>query len=64
MKKELLSKLRHKHGIYIRGKQGQATCDGYRGIVRECRKAMKKAKTHLELNLAKNIRDHKKGFFK
>jgi len=35
----------------------------YRNIVRVCREAIRKAKVHLELNLARDVRD-KKGFFK
>jgi len=32
--------------------------------VRACREAMRKAKVHLESNLARNVKDNKKGFFK
>lgn len=36
----------------------------YRDIVRVCRNSMRKAKARLELNLAKVVKDNKKGFFK
>jgi len=36
----------------------------YRNIVRVCGEAMKKAKFHLELNLAKDVKDKKKSCFK
>lgn len=35
-----------------------------RNIVRVWRDAMRKAKTHLELSLAQDIKDNKKGFSK
>jgi len=39
--------------------EGQAAWEEYRNIVRACRKAMRKAKVHLELNLARDIKDNK-----
>jgi len=45
-------------------KEGQATWEEYRKVVRACRDAMRKAKAHLELNLARDVEDNKKGFFK
>jgi len=32
-------------------------------VVRACRDATRKAKAHLELNLARDVKDNKKGFF-
>jgi len=45
-------------------KEGQATWEEYRKVVRVCRDATRKAKVHLELNLARDVKDNKKGFFK
>jgi len=45
-------------------KEGQATWEKYRNIVRECREATTKAKVHLEFNLARDDKDNKKSFFK
>ncbi|PKU39258.1 rna-directed dna polymerase from mobile element jockey-like [Limosa lapponica baueri] len=45
-------------------KKGLATWDDYGNIIRLFRDAMRKAKAHLELNLARDIKDNKKGFFK
>jgi len=45
-------------------KEGQATWEKYRNFVRACREAMRKAKAHLESNLARDVRDNKKSFFK
>ncbi|GAB0204380.1 mitochondrial enolase superfamily member 1 [Grus japonensis] len=44
-------------------KKGLATWEEYENIVRECRDATRKAKAHLELNLARDVKDNKKGFF-
>jgi len=35
----------------------------YRNAVRACRDATRKAKAHLELDLARNVKNNKKGFF-
>ncbi|PKK34045.1 INO80 complex subunit C [Columba livia] len=45
-------------------KKGQATWEEYKVVVRVRRDAVSEAKFHLELNLAKDIKDNKKGFFK
>jgi len=45
-------------------KEGQATWEEYRNVVRACRDAMRKAKVHLDLNLARDVKNNKKGFFK
>jgi len=41
----------------------QATWKDYRNVVTACRDAMRKAKAHLELNLARDVKNNKKGFF-
>ena len=43
-------------------KEGQATWEEYRNVVRACRDATRKAKAHLELKLARDVKN-KKGFF-
>ncbi|NWW20033.1 PO22 protein, partial [Falcunculus frontatus] len=62
--KEHMSELSNKQEIKRRGKQGQATWNEYRDVVRVSRSKLRKAKAHLEFNLVKNIKDKKKGFFK
>jgi len=64
MSKELLAKLRQKGKVYGMWKEGQANWEEYRNVVRACRDATRKAKVHLELNLARDVKDNKKGFFK
>jgi len=43
-------------------KEGQATWQKYRNVVRACRDATTKAKAHLELKLARDVKNKKKGF--
>jgi len=64
MSEELLEKLTWKRKVYGMWKKGQATWEEYRNIVRVCRDAARKAKVHLELNLARDVKDNKKDLFK
>ncbi|GAB0209948.1 mitochondrial enolase superfamily member 1 [Grus japonensis] len=57
-------KLKGKKEVYRMWKKGLATWEEYRDVVRVCRDATRKAKAHLELNLAGEVKDSKKGFFK
>jgi len=45
-------------------KEGQATWEEHRNVVRVCRDATRKANVHLELYLARDVKDNKKDFFK
>jgi len=47
MSEELLVKLKWKRKVYRKWKQGQATWEEYRNIVRACKDATTKAKIHL-----------------
>jgi len=64
MSKELLAELKWNREVYGMWKEGHATWEEYRHVVRDCREAMRKAKAHLELNLTRDVKDNKKGFFK
>jgi len=64
MSKELLAELKWKRKVYGMWKEAQATCEEYRDVVKACRDATMKAKVHLELNLARDVKDNKKNFFK
>lgn len=44
--------------------KGQATQEDYRNITRICINETRKAKAQLELNLARDIKDNKKFFYK
>lgn len=43
-------------------KKGQAAWEEYRNLIRVCKDAKRKAKVYLELNLARVVKDIKKGF--
>ncbi|KFP01038.1 hypothetical protein N300_09760, partial [Calypte anna] len=64
LKKELLGKLKWKRKIYRSWKGGLVTWEEYRTVVRGCREAIRKAKASLELNLASQVKDNRKCFFK
>ena len=45
-------------------KEEQVTWEEYRNIVCVCRDVTSKAKVHHKLNLARDVKDNKNGFFK
>ena len=45
------------------GKRGRPLGTEYRNVIRACRDATRKAKAHLELKLARDVKNNKKGFF-
>ncbi|KFQ86757.1 hypothetical protein N337_09865, partial [Phoenicopterus ruber ruber] len=62
MSKEHLTKIKWKKEVYRMWKKGQATWEEYRNVVKVCRDARrKKAKVQLELNLARDTKNNKKG---
>jgi len=63
LNKELLAELRQKRKVHGMWKKGQATWEEYRNVVRACRDVKRKAKAHLELKLAGDVKNNKKGFF-
>jgi len=60
MNQELLAECRWKRKIHGMWKEGQATWEEYRNVVRACKDATRKAKAHLELNLARDVKNNKK----
>lgn len=48
-------------GSIWEGKQRQA-CEEYRSIIWACRYAVRKYKTQMELSMARNVKDNRKGF--
>ena len=64
MDKELLRKLGGKKEAYKRWKQGQAAWEEYRDVVQEARDQVRKAKDQSELNLARDVKDNRKGFYR
>jgi len=63
LNKELLAEIRCKRKVQGMWKEGQDTWEEYRNVVRACRDATRKAKAHLELKLASDVKNNKKGFF-
>ena len=64
MNKELLAEIRWKRKFHGMWKEGQATWEEYRNVVRACRDATRKAKAQMEFNLTRDVKNNKKGFFK
>ncbi|KFZ50921.1 hypothetical protein N321_00760, partial [Antrostomus carolinensis] len=60
---DLLVKLKGKVELHRQWKQGQVSWKEYRNIARLCRGEVMKAKAQLELNLARDARKNKKGFY-
>jgi len=63
LNKKLLAEIRWKRKVHGMWKEGQATWKVYRNVVRACRDVTRKAKAHLELKLARDVKNNKKGFF-
>jgi len=63
LNKELLAEIRQKTKVHGMWKEGQATWEEYRNMVKACTDAMRKAKAHLELKRARDVSNNKKGFF-
>ncbi|CAM4590483.1 unnamed protein product, partial [Lepidochelys olivacea] len=64
LNREILADLKYKKEAYKTWKFGQMTRDEYKNIARVCRSEIRKAKSHLELQLAKDVKSNKKGFFR
>ena len=45
-------------------KQGCVSWEEYRAVVRVCRDRIRKAKVQMELNLVRDVKDSKKGFYR
>ena len=50
--------------MYRRWKQGCVFWEEYRAVVSVCRERIRKAKAQMELNLVRDVKDNKKGFYK
>ncbi|KFV13722.1 hypothetical protein N340_01198, partial [Tauraco erythrolophus] len=67
MNKEILDQRRDKKKAYRGWKQGQVAWEEYKEIVRATREQIRKAKALIkasELNLARDIKDNKKNFYR
>ncbi|KFQ24241.1 hypothetical protein N331_03502, partial [Merops nubicus] len=61
---ELLVVLMNKVKLHTELKQGQVSWGEYREAARLCRDKVRKVKVQLELNLARDTKKNKKGFYK
>lgn len=61
---ELLEKLKNKKEVYGMWKQEPVTWEEYKDTLQACRDTVRKAKPHLELNLARIIKGNRKGLYK
>ncbi|PKU36009.1 rna-directed dna polymerase from mobile element jockey-like [Limosa lapponica baueri] len=64
LNKEIGSQLREKRRVYGLWRKGKATQEDYKGVVKLCRERVRKAKDQLELNLALDVKNNKKNFYK
>lgn len=55
-----MTELRDKKDVYRRWEMGQVTQEEYRDTVQLCRNRDRKAKAHLDLNLARDVKGNKK----
>ena len=62
MNQDPLVKLKGKKEMHRQWKQGQVSWEEYRDAARLCRDGVRKAKARLELNLARDAKNNKKGF--
>ncbi|CAM4599489.1 unnamed protein product [Lepidochelys kempii] len=61
---EILADLKHKKEAYKKWKVGHMTREEYKNIAQACRNDIRRAKSHLELQLARDVKSNKKGFFR
>ncbi|CAM4645966.1 unnamed protein product [Lepidochelys kempii] len=61
---EILADLKHKKEAYKKWKVGHMTREEYKNIAWACRNEIRRAKSHLELQLARDVQSNKKGFFR
>ena len=60
----MLVKLKSKRELHRQWKQEQVSWEEYRDAAWLCRGGVRRAKVQLELNLARNAKNNKKGFYR
>ena len=50
--------------MYRKWKQGSVAWEENRAVVCVCRDRIRKAKAQMELNLARDVKDNRKGFYR
>ncbi|KFQ61696.1 hypothetical protein N334_12538, partial [Pelecanus crispus] len=64
LRRDLLVKLKSKRELHRQWKQGQVSWGEYREAAQLCRDGVRKAKAQLELNLARDVKNNEKGFYR
>ncbi|KFQ55696.1 hypothetical protein N334_04196, partial [Pelecanus crispus] len=64
LSRDLLVKLKSKRELHRQWKQGQVSWGEYRESASLCREGVRKAKARMELNLARDVKNNKKGFYR
>ncbi|KFM05399.1 hypothetical protein AS27_15836, partial [Aptenodytes forsteri] len=64
LSRDLLVKLKGKKEMHRQWKQGQVSWEEYGDAARLCRDGVRKAKVWMELNLARDAKNNKKGFYR
>ncbi|KFV50335.1 hypothetical protein N328_01276, partial [Gavia stellata] len=64
LNRDLLVKLKGKKGMHRQWKQGQVSWEEYRDAAWLCSSGVRKAKAWLELNLARDAKNSKKGIYR
>jgi len=59
----MLGKLKRKRVLHRQWKQGWVPWKEYKGAIQLCRDGVSRAKAHLELNLSRDAKNNKKGFY-
>ena len=61
--KDVQLKLRESREMYRKRKQGCVYWEKYRAVVCVCRDRIRTAKAQMELNVVREVKDNKKGFY-
>ncbi|KFW92656.1 hypothetical protein N336_07629, partial [Phalacrocorax carbo] len=64
LSQDMLVKLKSKRELHRQWKQGQVSWEEYKDAAQLCRVGVRRAKARLELNLARDAENNKKGFYR
>ncbi|KFQ63779.1 hypothetical protein N334_06073, partial [Pelecanus crispus] len=64
LSRDMLVKLKSKRELHRQWKQGQVSWEEYREAAQFCGDGVGKAKAQLELNLARDVKNNRKGFYR
>ncbi|KFQ36182.1 hypothetical protein N331_00749, partial [Merops nubicus] len=64
LSQDLLVRVKDKMRLQKQWKQGQVSWEEYSDTTRLCRNEVRKAKVQLELNVARDVKENRKGFYR